>query len=54
MRKCNAADKAGVSVEISQHGSDKLLEIIAELFNSLLFDISEPPDVLKIWEAAFG
>ena len=47
MKTGKSSDKAGVCVEMLQHGPDTLLEIIAELFNTLLFSATEPPQVWK-------
>ena len=47
MKKGKAADKAGVAIEMVQLGSETLLEVIAELFNQLLFTTCEPPDLWK-------
>ena len=47
MKKGKAADKSGVAIEMIQLGSEKLLEIIADLFNTLMFTSCDPPDLWK-------
>ena len=47
MAKHKAADHKGLVVEMLQEGSNKLLEIIADVFNDILGGTEAPPDEWK-------